>query len=199
MSRDIAEWLAIGTAHPVDPANVGKGTATIRILPVDAGWALAGLPNHLCWLLRHKYMLDQTDFPSLMCEIIGHSLNEVFSWERMGDSLTVGEIRRIAAAAYDEFLSADHCPACNGRLCPACGGREETLCPTCCQECKGTGRKSYGSRKRAKLLKLGRARYMSRDVSKLYDMVTAMLSRWEGEGLWAVRQKLANRGNGGGS
>lgn len=186
--RDPAEFLALGTAHPIDPQNVGRGTAPTRWEFADAGWALAGLPLHHELLLRHRYMGEPIH--GLVVEVVGQAINTVIQWGRLDESLTVGEIRRIAAAALVEYVAPNICPKCNSRKCPVCGGKDEQPCSVCCQRCGGTGVIGYSARKRRTLMRMGKARAGHRDVSKVYDAVTAMLSEWEGAALAAVRNRL---------
>jgi len=182
--RDIGEWLALGTPHPVDPQSVGRGTAPTRWEFVDAGWALAGLPTHMELLLRTKYM--QEPAYNLLAEVVGHAISRVLRWGRLDESMTLGEIRRVAEVTLVEFCLPQVCLTCNARDCPVCGGKDEQPCSMCCPSCNGSGVTPYGERK-ARAMRPFRG---VKEAERLFDEVSAMLSRWEGKGLRMVRRRI---------
>lgn len=185
MSREIAEWLALGTAHPVDPANVGRGTAPHRWEFADAGYALAGLPVCMEQLLRVKYMGEPGY--SLRAEVVGHALSIVTRWGRIDSEFRVAEIRRAAEAALECFCDPSVCVVCNAQDCPFCGGKEDGPCEMCCPACRGTGVTPYAERK---LAAIGKMPGPYRDIERMFDEVTALLSRWEGRGLRMVKRRI---------
>lgn len=181
---DPAEFLSLGTPHPIDTQNVGKGTAPCRWEFADAGWALAGLPTHQELLLRVKYMQDNPY--NLVAEVVGHAISRVLKWGRLDESLTIGQIRRVTEAALVEFVAPSTCLVCNARECPICGNKEGEPCGMCCPVCNGAGVTPYSERK-GKALQPFRG---VRDAGRVFDEVSAMLSRWEGKGLRLVKRRL---------
>ena len=188
MSREIAEWLALGTAHPVDPANVGRSTGPARWEFADAGWALAGLPNHIAWLLRAKYMGDGSDNYSLFVEALGHAFNSTLTL-RIGEDLTVADIRGLTKAALIEVLT-------DGR-CDQCGGVAELMIDNKiakCATCRGLGRVEMSERRLSTLSGLSRRRVGTRDCMQLFKVVASLLSGWESTGLSMVRKRVSRGG-----
>lgn len=188
MSRDIAEWLALGTAHPVDPANVGRGTAPTRWEFADSGWALAGLPNHIAWLLRAKYMGDTSDNHSLFVEAVGHAFNSTLTLS-IGQDLTVADIRGLTKAALIEVLTDGRCDACNG-ISELMIDSKMVKCHTC----HGLGRVEMSERRLSALSGLSRRRVGTRDCMQLFRVMASLLGGWESAGLSMVRKRVSGGG-----
>jgi len=186
VSREIAEWLALGTAHPVDPANVGRSTGPARWEFADAGWALAGLPNHIAWLLRAKYM-GEPSMPGLIVEVVDRVLVQMATWRRIHPQTKPKHVREVVEAATHIFCARDACTVCNAQECPVCKGKDDMLCDYCCAHCGGTGLEPYSSWKQ---MVLSASRGPHADMTRLYDEVMAMLSRWEGKGLRLVWRRI---------
>lgn len=191
MSRDIAEWLAIGTPHPVDPQNIGRSTAWIRWGAVDAGWSMAGLPTCEELLLGTKW-LGWNDY-NLRAEVVGWARYKVMFWRRGDKATTLDHARDVAEMAVKVFCNRTACTVCNALPCPICKGEEEMLCEYCCPHCGGTEIEPYQSLKQAALSRLDGPRA---DIERLYDELMAMLSRWEGHGLRVVRRRVRERERG---
>lgn len=188
---DPAEFLSLGTPHPIDTQNVGKGTAPCRWEFADAGWALAGLPTHQELLLRVKYM-GESLMVDLAADAVGHAVSEVMKWRDVDADLSIAEIRRTAIAALTEFISPDVCQTCNGRRALKVG---DAIIE--CKTCEGWGTQSYSQRKRAKLMGIDRRRSKhSNGLHRLYDVLGAMFAGWESEALSCVRRKIKNHQGG---
>jgi len=188
MSRDIAEWLALGTAHPVDPQNIGRSTSWIRWGAVDVGHAMAGLPSGTEALLRSKW-LGEPDY-RLRDEVVGWARYKVMFWRRGDKETTLDHARDVAEVAVKVFCARAACTVCNALPCPVCKGEAEMLCEYCCSHCGGCGVEPYQTWKRAALSRLAGPQA---DIERLYDEVMAMLSRWEGHGLRVVRRRVRER------
>lgn len=185
---DPAEFLSLGTPHPIDPQNVGKGTGPARWEFADCGWALAGLPNHICWLLRAKYLGDASDNAALFVEVVGHAFDSALSVVEAED-LTVADIRGLARAALVEIMTDGRCDQCHGVAELVVDNRRIK-----CQTCHGLGRVEMSERRLAALSGLSRRRVGRRGCMKLFRILASLLGGWESSGLSMVRKRIQGDG-----
>lgn len=182
--RDIGEWLALGTPHPVDPQSVGRGTAPTKLSSVDAGWMMAGLPSQIVAYLMCKFQGVESARYYAFVDLVDLALLEVKNWN---PAPTIKEVRHVSHAALTEALGNGICKVCNGRKALAV---EDKIIE--CEACGGQGRLTYSQRRASAILRMRRERVAKGRLDRLFDNLVSVLAGWEATGLETVAKRARN-------
>lgn len=149
-----------------------------RVRPETICYLLAGTPKHASNFLRLKYCNDYSQVTRVADELVRMA-------RKFDKEIADEDMYRLAVIAIDESLSDSMCGTCNGKSWVSTGMKR-----IICFKCRGTGRRSRGSKELADQLGVELKYYIKYYKYLVERYMLGVLSNYEGQFHNAIKERL---------